>query len=64
MDKQDKIDIINEALGVLYNEVNEYSLRSDFPEERLVYVSESILKLEKLLNLLTFKPIDLTGLSD
>lgn len=55
MTKQDKIDIINEALDVLYNEVNEYSLHSDFPEERLVHVVTSITRLESLLDLLEYK---------
>lgn len=49
MDKQEKIDIVNEALDVLYNEVNEYSLRSDYPVQDVPHIADSILKLEKLL---------------
>ena len=49
MNKQDKIDIINEALEVLYDEVNNFSIRLDYPLERLTNVSQSIFNLEKLL---------------
>jgi hypothetical protein len=55
MTKQDKIDIVNEALDVLYGEVNDFSIHSDFPEERLVHVVTSITRLESLLNLLECK---------
>lgn len=64
MNKQEKIDIINEALEILYGEVNDFSVHTDFPEERLVHVADSILKLEQVLNLLEIKKIDLTGLED
>lgn len=49
MDKQEKIDIVNEALEVLYRELNDYSVHSDFPVQEVPHIAESILKLEKLL---------------
>ena len=48
MDKSDKIDIVNEALEVLYMELNDYSIHSDFPVEKVPHIAESILKLEEL----------------
>ena len=54
MDKQDKIDIVNEALEVLYRELNDYSVHSDFPVQEVPYIVESILKLEKLSNFLGY----------
>lgn len=49
MDKQEKIDIVNDALEVLYRELNDYSVHSDFPVEEVPHIAESILKLERLL---------------
>ena len=49
MDKQDKIDIVKEALEVLYRELNDYSIHSNFPVEEVPHIAESILKLERLL---------------
>lgn len=46
--KQDKIDIINEALEVLYRELDDYSVCMDYEVERLPFIIESISKLEKL----------------
>lgn len=47
--KQDKIDIIDEVLEVLYRELNDYSVHSDFPVQEVPHIADSILKLEKLL---------------
>lgn len=49
MNKQEKIDIVNEALEVLYRELNDYSVHSDFPVQEVPHIAESILKLERLL---------------
>lgn len=56
MDKQSKLDIIVEALDVLYNEVNDFSIHTDYPIERLVNVLESIKKLEGLYSFLNYNP--------
>jgi hypothetical protein len=59
MDKQDKIEIVNEALDVLYRELNDYSVHSDFPVQDVPHIVESILKLEKLSSVLRNEDIDL-----
>jgi hypothetical protein len=59
MDKQEKIDIVNEALKVLYRELNDYSVHSDFPAQEVPYIVESILKLEKLLTFFGNENLDL-----
>ena len=46
--KQDKIDIIEDTLEVLYRELDDYSVSLDFPVEKLPIIIESISKLEKL----------------
>ena len=46
--KQDKIEIVEEALEVLYRELNDYSVCIDCEVERLPSIIESISKLEKL----------------
>ena len=46
--KQDKIDIVNEVLEVLYRELNDYSIHTDCEVEKLPIIIESISKLEKL----------------
>ena len=48
MDKSDKIGIVNEVLNVLYSELNDYYVHSDFPVEKVPHIVESILKLEEL----------------
>ena len=48
MDKSDKVSIVNEALNVLYSELNDYYLHTDFPVEKVPHIAESILKLEEL----------------
>ena len=57
--KQEKIDIVNEALEVLYRELNDYSVHSDFPIQEVPHIAESILRLESLLDLLNIEPIKL-----
>lgn len=59
MDKQEKIDIVNEALEVLYRELNDYSVHSDFPVQEVPHIAESILKLEKLLTWFGNENLDL-----
>ena len=49
MTKQDKIDIVKEALEILYSELNDYSVHSNFPVEKIPHITESILNLERLL---------------
>ena len=46
--KQDKIDIVNEALEVLYRELNDYSICMDCEVSNVPHIVESILKLEEL----------------
>ena len=46
--KQDKIDIVNEALDTLYLDLNDYSVHNDYEVEKLPVIIESISKLEKL----------------
>lgn len=50
--KKDKIDIVVEALEVLYRELNDYSVCDNFPITDVPHIIESISKAEKLLNLL------------
>ena len=59
MDKQDKIDIVKEALDVLYGELNQYSIDTSFPLSDVPHIVDSILKLEKLLAFFGNEDIDL-----
>ena len=49
MTKQEKIDIVNESLEVLYGELNQYSIDLSFPVDKVPHIADSILKLEHLL---------------
>ena len=48
LSKEDKLGIIEDALEVLYNELNDFAIRTDIPSSYISHVVDSITKLEKL----------------
>ena len=48
LSKEDKLGIIQEALEVLYDELNDYAIRTDISSSYISHVVDSIMKLEKL----------------